>query len=160
MEKETSEKKLNGRLDYWWKAIKWWLLNAGFGWFPLGFMYLIKYLTDGKIGGEQIEHLIYEGGIIVFVAIAIMGAVMGDYLISGLRSKGHRIFMIYLFPLLLLGFVSVEFMLICTNNMEKEAFALLSPTTIIVTTLSFTYSTLVKGNLYLRENIEQKKSEK
>jgi len=157
----TSKKNnSNTSLDYWIKACKWFLINSAFGLFPLLFMAFVAFMSDGRVGSLQVDHLIYEGGILLFVMIALMGAVMVDYLLSGFENSGISVFVFYIFPILILGFVTTEFMLICTKNIEKEVFAVNSWTTIIVIVLSFLYSTLVKADLFLREDARIKKHQK
>ena len=144
--------KKNTKFNYWFKAFKWFMGNSMFGIFPLFLMLTVNTLTDGRAGEHEVNHLIYEGGVVLFVMIAIMGSVTVDYLLSGFTTSGLAVFAIYYFPLVILGFVSLEFVLICMKLLDKETFGLTSATTIIVVTLSFVYSTATKANLYIKED--------
>lgn len=142
----------NSKWNYWVKAFKWFSMNLCFGLFPLYLMYIVKTSTNGKAGNPQVDHLVYEGGIVLFVCIASMGAVMIDYVLSGIPKSGFRIFRIYIVPLILLGYVTLDFLLICMDKLEKETFSLTSSTTIIIFLLAFVYCTFTKANLYLEED--------
>ena len=141
---------------YLWKSFKWTILNTCFGLFPLLLVGIVNILTNGKEGHHQIDHLIYEGGIILFVCSAIMGAVAVDYLLSGEKVGGIELFAIYIFPLLLTGFMALEFLLVCLQKLNKFALAYNSKKTIILVIVSLSYCILAKSSLYLKEDSERK----
>lgn len=145
----------NTTFDYWKKAFKWFCLNAVFGLFPLIIMGTVSWLTKGEEGDHQIDHLIYEGGIVLFVAIAIMGAVAVDYLISGGEFTGASIFGLFIFPGIIAGFISLEFLLVCLHKLNKYALAITSKKTLILLTFTFLYCTLAKANLFIKEDSEK-----
>src|SRR5690606_20957817 len=89
---------------YYWKSLKWFIGNLLFGMVPLLLMWLVQELTHGLTGGDEINNLLHEG-VIHFLCIALMGAVMTEFLISGVMFGGFSVFAIYVFPLLVLSFV-------------------------------------------------------
>jgi hypothetical protein len=68
----------NTTFDYTIKALKWFIMNAAFGLFPLLFMLSVSLLTNGVEGESELNKLIYEGGVIFFVIIAMMGSIAID----------------------------------------------------------------------------------
>jgi hypothetical protein len=148
----SKHKKVNSGFDYYIKALKWFVLNAAFGIFPLILMGVVNWLTSGKEGQPQIDHLIYEGGVVLFVSIAIMGAVAVDYLLSGIKCSGIEIFALYIFPSFIAGFISLEFLLVCLHKLNKFALGIQGKKTIILIIISFFYCTLTKATFYLKED--------
>lgn len=98
------------------------------------------------------DSLIYDGGIVLFVSIAIMGAVVVDYLVSGFPASGLSIFAVYIFPFLIMGFISLEFLLVCFNKIDRLALALGSKKSVILMVFSSVYSIATKSTLYLKED--------
>lgn len=145
----------NTNFSYWFKSFKWVVLNICFAIFPLLLMGIVNMLTKGQEGASQIEHLIYEGGIVLFVAVAIMGAVVVDNLLSGIRVAGIELFSIYLFPLLVAGFISLEFVLICLGKVNRHALALESKKTITLLVVTFLYCLATKSTLYIKEDAKK-----
>lgn len=138
---------------YWicfFKTLKWIIGNTVFGLFPLLFFCSIFYLTDKKFGGDQVDTLIYEGSIL-FVCIALVGAVLIDYYLSGLRPIGFTRFATYFFPVALLFVVTENYFLIHIGYVSKSRFALKSNTTIFVITITVIYIIFVKTELYIKE---------
>ncbi len=135
---------------YYWKSCKWFLGNAAFGIFPVLLMWLVYGLSEGKTGQKEIFHLIHDG-VIVFLCIALMGAVMVEFLLSGPKMSGFSIFTIYIFPLIVLGIISLDYLLIYLNVIDSTVFNLNSWTTIITIVLSFSYCTFTKATLYKKE---------
>jgi len=150
-----AEKRKNTYKDYWFKSFKWTFLNAAFGLFPLLLVGTVSWLTHGKEGNHQMDHLIYEGGIVLFVAIAIMGAIVVDYLLSGHKTSGVGVFAIYIFPALVAGFIALEFLLVCLQKLNKHALSLGGKKTIILLLISFLYCTFTKSSLYIKEDSEK-----
>lgn len=146
----------NKPFHYWKRATKWFCLNTAFGLFPLIIVIVVNNLTDGREGGNQIDHLIYEGGIVLFVSIAIMGAVACDYLLAGGTFTASDIFVIFIFPIMIAGFITLEFLLVCLHKLNKYALAVTGKKTIILLTITFLYSTLTKANLLIKEDSEKK----
>lgn len=145
----------NTKFDYWWKAFKWFSFNAGFGLFPLLLMGVVSWLTKGTEGDRQIDHLIYEGGIVLFVAIAIMGAVMIDYLQLGIKFSSSEIFAIFIFPACIAGFITLEFVLVCLHKLNKHALGLYSKKTITLLFLAFVYCTFTRATFFIKEDSQK-----
>lgn len=135
---------------YYFKSVKWYIGNALFGLFPLILMWLVYYRSGGKTGEEEIYHLIHDG-VIVFLCIALMGAVVVEFLLSGPKLSGISIFTIYLFPFIVLGIISLDYLLIYLKVIDNSSFHLNSRTTIITIILSFAYCTFTKATLYKKE---------
>lgn len=138
-------------LDYLMKSIKWTVGNAIFGIFPLLFVWLLYGLSGGKTGHEELYRLIHDG-VILFVCIAIMGAVVVEYLISGFPVSGFAVLRIYIFPLGVLGIVCIDFMLIQFKQIDNQCFDIDSLTTKIVVFLSLFYTIFTKASLYMKED--------
>jgi hypothetical protein len=128
--------------------------NLVFGLVPVLLLLLVKYLTDDGTGSGEIDILIHEG-VIHFLSIALMGAVLTEALLSGVKSNGLEIFSIYMFPLLVLSFVSLEYLLVFLNKMNNACFEVTSPYTIIVFLLSFGYCSFVKASSYMTESTKK-----
>ena len=96
---------------YFWKSTKWMCGNAIFGIFPLLFMCSIYYISGRKVGAEIVDSLVYEGSVI-FVCIAIVGAVLVEYYLSGFRLNGIFRISVYLFPAVILYITSINYYLI------------------------------------------------
>lgn len=138
--------------DYFWKTFKWFIGNALFGVFPLVFMCIIYYLSEKKLGGHEIEKLVYDGAVL-FVCIAMVGAVLVDYYLSGFRATGFGRFAIYAFPSLILMLISVNYFLIHIKVIDNSRFSITSNTTIWTVAMSFIYILFVKTNLYIKEDV-------
>jgi hypothetical protein len=134
----------------YFKAVKWYLGNALFGLVPVLLIWLVNGLTEGRTGAEKIYELIHDG-VIVFVCIALMGAVMVEFLLSGPKMSGFSIFTVYFIPLIILGFISLDYLLIYLNIVDKSVFNLGSRTTVFTIILSFTYCTFTKATLEKKE---------
>lgn len=145
----------NERSSYWlylWKTAKWMIGNAIFGIFPLLFMCSVYYISEEKLGKEEINTLVYEGAIL-FVCIAIVGSVLVDFFLSGFRPNGFPRFAIYIFPLIILFIISINYFLIHIKIIDKSRFSLSSGTTIVTVILSVIYILFVKTNLYMKEDL-------
>lgn len=142
----------NTTADYLYKSLKWFFFNSVFGLFPLILMGTVSKLTAGQEGQTTVDHLIYEGGVILFVIIAIMGAVAVDYLLAGFKFSSKEIFFYFIFPSILAGFISLEFLLVCMQKLDKFALALHGRKTMTLILLSFVYCTLVKASFYQKED--------
>lgn len=140
------------RIHFYIKAVKWFLGNVIFGLAPIILMFVVYGLSERKTGLEEIQRLIHDG-VIIFVLIAIMGAVMVDYFLSGIKSSGRSIFTIYIFPLCVLAIASIDYLLTYLKIIDGTCFALGSLTTKIISILSLLYCTFTKAKLYLRENL-------
>lgn len=140
---------------YYWKAFKWYVGNLVFGLVPVLLLFIVSKLTDGETGSGEIDVLIHEG-VIHFLSIALMGAVLIEALLSGEKSNGFEIFAIYMFPLLVLSFISLEYLLVFLNKMNNACFEVTSPYTIIVFLLSFGYCSFAKTSSYINESTKKK----
>lgn len=153
----TEENEETIKQSYWhyyWKSFKWFLGNLVFGLIPVLLLLLVRYLTDGGSGSGEIGILIHEG-VIHFLCIALMGAVLTESLLSGAKSSGIGIFALYMFPLLVLSFVSLEYLLVFLNKMNNACFEVTSPPTIIVFLLSFGYCSFGKASSYMDESTKK-----
>lgn len=141
--------------DYFWKTLFWVIGNLAFGLFPLIFMGAVYIISGGKIYGDAIQTMIYEG-IILFVCIAIMGAVFIDYALSGILMNRFKTFSVYSIPAFVVFLVAINFFLIHLKIIDKTRFSLASSTTISVIVLSLFYSVFVKASLYIFDDIRHK----
>jgi hypothetical protein len=126
--------------------------NVIFGLFPLIIMYLFFFCSNGKVCGDGVDNLIYEGAIL-FVCIAIVGTVYVDFYLSGIYLSGWGRFATYFFPVIIPLWVSVNYVLIHMKIIGKEVFAASSGITIATIALSFLYVLFVKTNLYMQEDL-------
>lgn len=147
---EKIDKPIKGYWHYYWKAFKWFLGNLIFGLVPILILLLVEALSDGSTGADGIFLLMHEG-VIHFLCIALMGAVMTESLLSGVSSRGTEIFAIYIFPIVILSFVSLEYLLVFLHTIKNKCFDPMSGNTIIVLFLSFGYCTFTKTSFYIRE---------
>lgn len=136
---------------YYWKSLKWFIGNLLFGLVPLLLMWLVEGLSHGNTGGDEINNILHEG-VIHFLCIALMGAVMTEFLISGIKFGGFSVFAIYIFPLLVLSFVSLEYLLVYLKQTDNKCFDLRSTYTYVVFFLSFIYCTFIKASFYIKED--------
>ena len=139
------------RINFYFRAFKWFIGNAIFGLAPIVLMLVVYGLTEKKTGSVEILRLVHDGAVI-FVLIAIMGAVMVDYLLSGIKTSGRSVFTIYIFPLAVLAIASLDYLLTYLNVIDGTCFAIDSLTTKIISFLSLLYCTFTKAQLYIREN--------
>ena len=136
---------------YYWKSLKWFIGNLLFGLVPLLLMWVVEILSDGRTGSDGFNTILHEGAI-HFLCIALMGAVMTEFLISGIKFGGFSVFEIYIFPLLVLSFVSLEYLLVYLEKTDNKCFDLTSTTTCVVFFLSFIYCTFIKALFYIKED--------
>lgn len=150
-------KKQNSKVHYYYKALKWYIGNISFGLFPILLTLAFYAVSKKQEGLAELYHLIHDG-VIIFVFIAVMGAVMVEYLISGFMTNGWEVFIIYIFPLLVLGLASLEYLLSFLKVIDGTCFALSSLTTKFICGYSFLYCIFIKANLYIKENIREQNS--
>src|SRR5690348_16378841 len=117
------------------KTFFWIVGNAMFGLFPMLFMLIVYSLGEGKVGKDEIDHLIHDG-LILFVSIAIMGSVMVDYALSDLKLKWPGILVVYIMPLGLVAIISIEYLLINLKIIPNLRFDLTSGNTKFVVGIS------------------------
>lgn len=149
----TIDEPTNKEKSYWhyyWKAFKWFIGNLLFGLVPILILLLVVGLSNGSTGADGVFLLMHEG-VIHFLCIALMGAVMTESLLSGVSSRGTEIFAVYIFPIIILSFVSLEYLLVYLHTIKNECFDATSGYTIIVLSLSFGYCTFIKTSFYIRE---------
>lgn len=140
--------------EYIWKTVKWMIINSFFGLFPLLLMLYINYCSDGKAGGDAVNRLIFDGAV-MFVCIAIVGGVLGDYYLSGFRLEGWARFALYAVPAYILFVVSVNYFLIYTRVVPESRFSMGSYTTNLIIFLSSIYTLFAKAHLYQKEDIKE-----
>ncbi|TWI83265.1 hypothetical protein IQ13_1373 [Lacibacter cauensis] len=145
-------KKRPSYFAYLWKSTKWIILNAVFATAPLWILCVLYFASEKKIGGDEIDLLIYDGAIF-FVSISLVGAVLVDYILSGFRPMGVARFVIYLFPLVVLFAAGTNFLLIKFNIISNSRFLLTSSTTLWTVSLSILYILFVKTDLYIKEDL-------
>ena len=153
-ENQGIEREMSNKSTYWyyyWKALKWYLSNLIFGLVPVILLLVVQGLSNGKVGGEGVNTLMNEG-VLHFLSIALMGSVVTDALLSGEKSKGFEIFAIYIFPVLVLSFVALEYLLVYLRVIENSCFDINSFYTIIVILLSFGYCSFVKTSSYIKNS--------
>jgi hypothetical protein len=109
------------------------------------------WYKSGHIGDDEMSHLIHDG-VVLFVCCSIMGAVIVDFMLSDYLLKGAVIFAIYIFPLFLLGLISVDYLFIRLKIIDGSCFDPSSKTSIFVMGFSVIYSTLSKADLYIKED--------
>jgi hypothetical protein len=136
---------------YYVKSLKWFFGNMIFGLAPLLLMLMVESLTHGNTGGDEINNILHEG-VIHFLGIALMGAVMTEYIISGIKFGGFPVFAIYIFPLIVLAFVSLEYLLVYLKKADSTCFDINSPYTFFVIFLSFLYCSFTKASFYIKED--------
>src|SRR6476469_9252221 len=105
-----SRPRKHSNIEYYWKTTKWLLGNLIFGLFPILFMCAVYYCSERKIGLHEIEEQVYEGTIL-FVCLALVGSVVLDLFLSGLRFEGTYRFLIYFVPAFIVGVVSLNYLL-------------------------------------------------
>lgn len=145
-------KKRPSYFAYLWKSTKWIVLNGIFATLPILLMCAIYMISEQKLGNEEIENLIYEGTVL-FVCIAMVGAVLVDYILSGFRPMGFARAIIYLFPLIVLFLVTANYLLIHYKVVDVSRFMLNSRTSLIVISTSIAYMLFVKTDLYIKEDL-------
>ena len=148
---ESENRKANEYRHYYFKAAKWFIGNIIFGLAPLLLIWVVYALSNGASGNDEMSHLIHDG-VVLFVCISVMGAVVVEYMLSGFKSSGISIFGIYIFPLCILAIVSIDYMLIYLRIIDNTCFNIGSLTTKIIIFLSHIYSTFTKANLYILED--------
>ena len=137
--------------DYLRKTL-WWLLgNIVFGLAPLLFMMIVYLTADQKIGAIEIHQFIHDG-VVLFVLCAIMGSIMLDYAIGGYTFKSYQVFFIFIFPILILSMLCLNYLLIRIGYIKDDRFDLSSFTSILVTGLSLLYIIRAKTSLFIKED--------
>src|SRR4051812_42896075 len=117
--------------EYLFRTFKWLTTNIIFGLFPLLFMCMIQKVTDGKVGGMEIEHFMADG-VVLFVWCAIMGSVAVDFFLAGYRLGSFEIFAYYFAPFCILLFVTLQYLLIRLHVITSECFEMWSFSSIFI----------------------------
>jgi hypothetical protein len=117
-------------------------------------MYAFYTCSDGKVCGDGLDNLIYEG-CILFVCISIVGAVYVDFYLSGVILTGIARFATYFFPIIIPTWISIDYILIHMNIISRERFSVGSTITMVTIVLSSLYVLLVKANLYMQEELKR-----
>ena len=136
---------------YLMRTIKWLISNAIIGLAPLVIMIAVNMIGNGKVGNEEIKHLIKDG-VILFVCCAMMGSVVIDFRLAGFDLTGWRFVAVFISPFAILGIILLEYLMICLKVIDYELFSLNSTTSKIVISLSLIYCILAKTNLYMKED--------
>lgn len=114
-------------------------------------MWVISLLSDNKVGSTEVEHQIHEGGVL-FVFLALVGAVALDYYLTGIRFNGIARFSTNLTPIFILCVIFVNYLLIKLKIIDQARFSLNSYTSYIVCTVSILYISFVKTNTAIKED--------
>lgn len=133
------------------KSLLWFVLNGACGVSPLLFMCFVFFISQRKVGHDEIKHLINDG-VILFVCCAIMGSVLIDFLLGGFKVKGIAALAIIAIPGSVLVLISFDYLLFIMKIIDGTCFALSSLTTKCVIVISLFYCIFTKANLYIKED--------
>src|SRR5437762_8516320 len=95
--------------EYLYKSIKWLLGNAFFGLIPLWFILFINIVSGGKAGSEEIDHIVVHDGVILFVCCAIMGSVLVDYIVAGIKMKISLAYRLAIIPCFIIMLIITDY---------------------------------------------------
>lgn len=142
-------------LKYLKKSLLWSIGNAVVGLFPLLLSQVVLKLGGNTVGGEEFTHLLNDG-VIVFFCISIMGSVLVDFVIEGYILKASTCFSIFIFPAIAILLVSINYVLLILNKIERTSFSISSLTSLFVILVAAFYSVFLKAALYINEDIKNK----
>ena len=133
-----------------WQALLWFFSNAIFGLAPLLALCLINPVLDKHQASSEIQKLM-QGGIILFVCCALMGAVIIDILLDKMEFKKLAYFAFNVFPFILLGIICFLYILIILGHVNITLFSSFSKFYIFVIIFTIIYCSLGKYFLYLNK---------
>jgi hypothetical protein len=139
--------------NYVRKSAIWCIGNFLFGVSPIMFMWLVYILSRHKLGFQDMDKLIHEGGVL-FVCCAMMGGVVVDFLQSSFSWRGRQIFVIFFSPLVVLGLLCLEYLFVVMNIINTDCFDISSLTSIFVIGFSLVYCILNKTTLLIKEDTQ------
>jgi hypothetical protein len=139
--------------NYIKKSALWCLGNFLFGVSPIIFMWLVYILSRHKLGFQDMDKLIHEGGVL-FVCCAMMGGVVVDFLQSSFSWRGRQIFVIFFSPLVVLGLLCLEYLFVVMGIINTDCFNISSLTSIFVIGFSLVYCILNKTTLLIKEDTQ------
>jgi len=138
--------------NYLMKSVKWVIGNTLFGLLPLWFIYFLFVISRGKVASSEIDHIIEHDAAILFVCCGMMGAVLWDFMLAGIKLKMSVAFRLFIVP----GFVAMvlftDQVLILLKAIDNTCFNLRSYTTIIIVVLTISFTIFTKANLYVIED--------
>jgi len=134
------------------KSIVWLAGSVLFGFAPLIFLYLINWMSEENLCAREIEYLL-SGGFVVFVFIALTGAVVFDLLKARFRVSGWiATFAIYISPFCVLTYIFLKYLLKYVQYADQAEFGLGSTTTRLSVGFMILYCLFVKTIYYLKQN--------
>ncbi|HVY73683.1 MAG TPA: hypothetical protein VG890_02575 [Puia sp.] len=134
------------------RAFLWVVGNTIFGLAPLIFMAFVFMTSEGKVGSDEMTHLIHDG-VVLFVCCAVMGAVLVEFALAGFVMKGSAIIAIYAVPFFILALISIDYLFIHLRIIDGTCFDLSSKTSKFVMIFSSGYATFTKADLYIKEDM-------
>lgn len=137
--------------QYLIKSSKWVIGNSFFGLLPLLFILFINAVSGGKTGNEEISRLIHDG-VILFVCCAIMGAVLIDYILLGIKQKIALTIGLLIIPGFIVILLLTDYTLIILKEIDNSCFNLSSNTSKIVIGLTIIFSIFTKASIFIKED--------
>ena len=135
------------------KTIIWIIGNAAFGLAPLLFMIFLNNLNPHAGGTEKIKDLLNDG-LYLFVALALMGAVLIDILNDGIELTGIIKFVFDVSPFAILAMLLTEYILIVTGTLGHDFFATNTRVNDFIIFFSIVYCSFGKYFLYKSKGLK------
>lgn len=136
------------------KTAWWWVGNVIFGLAPVLLVMLITSLPlnlkANSSSNHELEHLIKDGAI-NFFWLAIMGAIAVDIMLAKGNFKGNFPIVMLVIAMAMALFVAVVYMCFVIGGDEIHAFGELSWLRIGLGLFSFSFCTIGKISLFLKE---------
>lgn len=145
-------KELN-KDDYYYfffKSTCWVLGNVAFGLLPLLFMYFVYWVSNYKVGKDEIQHLIHDG-VILFVCLAIIGSVLVELILSGQKAKISMVILLLIIPIFVFILILTDYFLINLKIIDTSVFDISSLTSKIVIVFTLYFCIFTKASLYIKE---------
>lgn len=142
--------KDNTYQTYLIKSFTWVVGNAFFGLLPLLFMQFIYWVSENRLGKDEIDHLVHDG-VVLFVCCAVLGAVLVEFILSGQRLKISETIRRIAIPIFIFVLILMDYFLINLKVIDKSCFDISSTTSSVVMVLSLYYCIFTKFRLYVKE---------
>jgi len=136
------------------RSALWFISNALFGLAPLLSLCLVNPILSKHSALEEI-HKLMQGGTILFVCCALMGAVIIDILIENVNFKSKVSFFAFnVAPFLLLGIICFLYIMIIVGEVNESVFTTFSKFYIFVIIFTIGYCTFGKYFIYLKTHTD------
>ena len=137
---------------YYWKGFKWLAGNTFWALLPLWFMMFLNLVSGGKVGKDEINHLVVHDGVILFVCCAIMGSALVELILTGIKLRVMAAYSYAIIPCFIALLILTNYALILAKIIDYECFSLASLTSRVVIILTIIFCIFTKAEIYIKED--------